>query len=40
VCVELYSTVLGKEQYVQRHDTMSVKLYFIMILCVLNCTVT
>jgi len=27
VCVELYFTVLGKEQYIERDDTVCVELY-------------
>jgi len=33
-------TVLGKEQYIQRDDTVCVELYCNMIQCVLNCTAT
>jgi len=33
-------TVLGKEQYVLRNDTVCVELYCNIIQCVLKCTVT
>jgi len=36
VCVELYFTVLGKEQYIERDDTVCDELYCNMIKCVLN----